>query len=798
MADEERLVVLLEARVNDFERRMASASASAMKNFKQIERSATTMRDRVSASAAGAAGRIGQSFARTGAAIAAGFATGRIAKSFVDLSESATRIDNALKVAGLSGAELEVVYSRLNKAAIANGAPIESLVTLYSKAAQAQAELGATSQELIDFSGNVALALRVAGTDATAASGSLLQLGQALGSGTVHAEEFNSILEGVPTIAQAVAAGLKEAGGSVSKLKSLVVDGKVSSEAFFRAFEAGAPLLEQKVAGSVSTVAQATNNLWTALTDAAREFNHTTGASERFADGINGAAQAINSFDISGFLNKVQEARKAYEDWAASVGNSDIAKKLAESVGAMDGDGKFINLDASQAEEETSALEKEVKLLQERIELNTRLGFDNSEALARLGEVQAALAQIQASAADMPATISGYQVGPNGIEAIPSPEDSTNVGGKGPATRGSRRPKTVTPVSLTSFPVSSSGSGGGRKRGGGGGGGESDYQREIEQIKERTAAIQAEAAAQSTVNPLIDDYGFASERARAASDLLTAAQKSGLAVGKELSDVTQLLSGNFDGLSPAAQAQSMLDLANGYASASAEAEQLAHSQDLVRQSADDFKSLAKDAVGGFISDLRNGKSATEALANALDKVTEKLLDMALNSAFDGLFSGGGIGSLFSGGGSQFASAAAGKLLPGLFSEGGYTGAGGKYEPAGIVHRGEYVMDAETVKRLGVGTLQRLQGYANGGLVGAPSMPKLTGRSSGGSGGSPVFVNITNKTSAQIKQESRETAGGTQIDVLIDDLVADKMQTPGSRSRGAVASQFGLKSGLARR
>lgn len=44
----------------------------------------------------------------------------------------------------------------------------------------------------------------------------------------------------------------------------------------------------------------------------------------------------------------------------------------------------------------------------------------------------------------------------------------------------------------------------------------------------------------------------------------------------------------------------------------------------------------------------------------------------------------------------------------MFSEGGYTGAGGKYEPAGIVHRGEFVMPAETVSRYGVGAMEAIR------------------------------------------------------------------------------------------
>lgn len=62
-------------------------------------------------------------------------------------------------------------------------------------------------------------------------------------------------------------------------------------------------------------------------------------------------------------------------------------------------------------------------------------------------------------------------------------------------------------------------------------------------------------------------------------------------------------------------------------------------------------------------------------------------------------------------------------VPGLgFASGGYTGDGGKYEPAGVVHRGEYVMPAEVVRNAGLATMVQIdrhfRGYAEGGLVGA--------------------------------------------------------------------------------
>ncbi|TDT94551.1 lambda family phage tail tape measure protein [Azorhizobium sp. AG788] len=140
----------------------------------------------------------------------------------------------------------------------------------------------------------------------------------------------------------------------------------------------------------------------------------------------------------------------------------------------------------------------------------------------------------------------------------------------------------------------------------------------------------------------------------------------------------------------------------------------------------EFKATAKDAMGGFIDDLVNGTSATEAMSNALKRLASQLASKALDSALSSIFpsgNGGGLGGLlgmFSG-----SSAWSGANLTGLplgFATGGFTGAGGKYEPAGVVHRGEYVFSADATSRLGVGRLESLhrlgRGYADGGYVGA--------------------------------------------------------------------------------
>lgn len=98
-----------------------------------------------------------------------------------------------------------------------------------------------------------------------------------------------------------------------------------------------------------------------------------------------------------------------------------------------------------------------------------------------------------------------------------------------------------------------------------------------------------------------------------------------------------------------------------------------------------------------------------------------------------------------------------------FASGGYTGAGGKYDPAGIVHAGEYVIPADATRRLGVGFLDRLKGYAEGGYVGATGIPAAAG------GGARVEI-INNGTPQEVTGVNRSfDIEGEIIRVFVKDM-----------------------------
>ncbi|EEW0115701.1 phage tail tape measure protein [Escherichia albertii] len=129
-----------------------------------------------------------------------------------------------------------------------------------------------------------------------------------------------------------------------------------------------------------------------------------------------------------------------------------------------------------------------------------------------------------------------------------------------------------------------------------------------------------------------------------------------------------------------------------------------------------FDGIAQNMAAMLTGSEQNWRSFTRSV---LSMMTEILLKQAMVGIVGSIGSaiGGAVGGGASASGGTAIQAAAAKFH---FSTGGFTGTGGKYEPAGIVHRGEFVFTKEATSRIGVGNLYRLmRGYATGGYVGTP-------------------------------------------------------------------------------
>jgi hypothetical protein len=166
---------------------------------------------------------------------------------------------------------------------------------------------------------------------------------------------------------------------------------------------------------------------------------------------------------------------------------------------------------------------------------------------------------------------------------------------------------------------------------------ESDYEREIQSLRDRTAAMEADSRA-------VGLSTFEAAKLTAQMDLENAARKDSIGLTTErraeIEKESSAYARQAEALEKAREAQQRLD---------------------------DIRDAYREGMSTFVSTFREGLKAGEgfwasfadAATKAIDQITERLIDLALNSAFDALLgkqgeSGGGflgsvMGSLFGGG-----------------------------------------------------------------------------------------------------------------------------------------------------
>ncbi|HEW9968095.1 TPA: phage tail tape measure protein [Enterobacter cloacae] len=169
-----------------------------------------------------------------------------------------------------------------------------------------------------------------------------------------------------------------------------------------------------------------------------------------------------------------------------------------------------------------------------------------------------------------------------------------------------------------------------------------------------------------------------------------------------------------------------------------------------------MQTVTSNAFTGMTSTLTDffttGKSNfSDFLSTFLKGIAQMLTQLALVNGMKSAFSGTAIGNFF---GIQ---AWSGGFIPEYANGGavGYTGDGGKYQPKGVVHGGEFVFTKKATSALGVGNLYSLmrsaQGYANGGYVGHAPMYGLQSSSAGG-------VSIQTSVVVQNQNSQQQTSG----------------------------------------
>lgn len=127
------------------------------------------------------------------------------ATEFFRLADSHTELSNKLKLVTDTEKQHTQAMAAVYDISMKTAQSSQAVATVYQSFARNAKELGVNQQQIASISETVAKAMAISGASAAAAQATLGQFGQALGSGVLRGQEFNSVMEQAPGLAQAIA-----------------------------------------------------------------------------------------------------------------------------------------------------------------------------------------------------------------------------------------------------------------------------------------------------------------------------------------------------------------------------------------------------------------------------------------------------------------------------------------------------------------------------------------------------------------------------------------------------------------
>lgn len=228
------------------------------------------------------------------AAVGAAFAVDRLAAWATDLGATADLFSNLNARIGLLNAAQagwNVTLQDTADIALATYSSLEGTVQLAFSLARAGKSLGVSQAETLALTSTINKANQLAGQSAAATDAALVQLIQGLQSGQLRGEEFNSVMEQSPRLAQALADGL---GKPIESLRQLAEDGQLTSSVVIAALQSQAAAIDKEFAALPLTIGRSIAQLQTRWTMLIGSLDASSGASATVARGIQAIAENLD------------------------------------------------------------------------------------------------------------------------------------------------------------------------------------------------------------------------------------------------------------------------------------------------------------------------------------------------------------------------------------------------------------------------------------------------------------------------------------------------------------------------
>lgn len=147
-------------------------------------------------------------------------------KGLADTADSYTNLSARIAIATKDTGGFVSAMAGVQQVALMTNTSLDSTAALFTKVNDVGKQMGLTQQQSLDLTKTINMAIQTGGGSAAAADAAIVQLTQALQSGVLRGDEFNSIMEQAPAISDALSKSLWVTTGELRKMAG---EGELSS-----------------------------------------------------------------------------------------------------------------------------------------------------------------------------------------------------------------------------------------------------------------------------------------------------------------------------------------------------------------------------------------------------------------------------------------------------------------------------------------------------------------------------------------------------------------------------------------
>jgi len=197
-----------------------------------------------------------------------------IIRPIINLTDSYTQLQNKLRLVSDNNIQLLALTNQMFDISTRARVPVQDLATAFQRFDLALKPLGASQVEVLAMVETVSKAMTLSGVSTMEQTQGLRQLSQAFNKGKLDGDEFRTVMETMPLLAQAIADKLKVAKG---ELLDLAPKGKITSQVMREALKDVAIQVEAQFSKSIPTIEQGLTVVRNSFSKLAGEIETSTG-----------------------------------------------------------------------------------------------------------------------------------------------------------------------------------------------------------------------------------------------------------------------------------------------------------------------------------------------------------------------------------------------------------------------------------------------------------------------------------------------------------------------------------------